>query len=110
MDGLRNVWLLKPSYGSKGLGMRLVNDGLHKVLAERDCLRVVQKYVERPLLVHGYKFDIRCWLLVSCWQPLTLWMYDECLLRLCSESFGLEDISNTFGHITNSTVQQTYQA
>ncbi|KAL1516022.1 hypothetical protein AB1Y20_002635 [Prymnesium parvum] len=106
MEGMRNVWLLKPSYGSKGIGLRLVNDSLQKILGERDCLRVVQKYVERPLLLHGYKFDIRCWLLVTSWQPLVLWMYDECILRLCSEPFTLDDLSNTLRHITNRSIHQ----
>ena len=110
IDGQRNIWLLKPSYGSKGLGVRLLNDGLHKVLAERDSQRVVQKYVERPLLVHGFKFDIRVWCLVTDWAPLRVWLYDDCLLRLCSEPFSLHDLGNKFCHITNRSVQRQYAA
>ena len=106
VDGTRNIWVLKPSYGSKGLGVRLLNDGLSTVLAEKDSQRVVQKYVERPLLVGGYKFDIRCWVLVTEWQPLTCWMYEECLLRFCSEQFCLDDLQNRYCHITNRAVNQ----
>jgi hypothetical protein len=86
LDGRRNVWVLKPSYGSKGMGVRLLNgdEGLSAVLGERDSRRVVQKYVERPLLIGGYKFDIRCWVLVTEWSPqLRAWFYDDdVLLRL----------------------------
>ena len=106
LDGMRNIWVLKPSYGSKGLGVRLLNDGLATVLSERDAQRVVQKYVERPLLLGGYKFDIRCWVMVTEWSPLTLWVYDDCLLRFCSEPFALNDLGNKYSHITNRTVQQ----
>ena len=106
VDGSRNIWVLKPSYGSKGLGVRLLNDGLATVLAEKDCQRVVQKYVERPLLLGGYKFDIRCWVLVTQWSPLTCWCYDECLLRFCSEPFALDELQNRYAHITNRAVNQ----
>lgn len=108
VDGTRNVWLSKPSYGSKGIGMRLFNDGVARAIAESRAQRVVQKYIERPLLLRGHKFDMRCWALVVDWAPLHVWMYDDCLLRFCAEPFSLVDLTNKFAHITNVSVQRTY--
>jgi hypothetical protein len=108
VDGTRNVWLSKPSYGSKGIGMRLFNDGVTRAVAESRAQRVVQKYIERPFLVRGHKFDLRCWAVVVDWCPLHVWMYDDCLLRFCSEAFSLDDLANKFAHITNVSVQKTY--
>ena len=109
LDGCRNVWVVKPAFGSKGVGVRLFSESVHCVLADQESLRVVQKYVERPLLVRGYKFDIRCWVVVTEWSSPSLhaWFYDaDVLCRFCSDPFALDQLHNRYGHITNRAVQQ----
>lgn len=104
IDGMRNVWILKPGDKSLGRGIVLKNslsDILNKVNhAARECMQyVVQKYIgescfvtsvarfstdslwsgilflERPLLVHKTKVDVRQWFLITSTQPLVVWMY-----------------------------------
>eukprot|EP00330_Aristerostoma_sp_ATCC50986_P004141 CAMPEP_0114584608 /NCGR_PEP_ID=MMETSP0125-20121206/8278_1 /TAXON_ID=485358 ORGANISM="Aristerostoma sp., Strain ATCC 50986" /NCGR_SAMPLE_ID=MMETSP0125 /ASSEMBLY_ACC=CAM_ASM_000245 /LENGTH=238 /DNA_ID=CAMNT_0001779109 /DNA_START=1372 /DNA_END=2088 /DNA_ORIENTATION=+ len=68
---------------------------------------VIQKYLEKPYLINGRKFDIRIWALVD--QDMNLYFYKEWYIRLSSEFFSLQDnaIHNQFVHLTNNAIQKT---
>ncbi len=108
MDGNRNVWILKPGHGSRGRGIRVMND-LQSILrysASRKSSVIAQKYVENPLLVEERKLDLRVWVLVTDWNPLTIWIYKDCYVRLCTEEHTLDNLDNLFAHLCNRCVQK----
>jgi len=108
VQGSTNAWILKPCTSSKGSGvvcMRSLPKLLHQCSVGSN--RIVQKYIERPLLLSsGHKFDIRQWVLVRSFQPLQVYMFSDCYLRLCNEPFDLRDLANRQRHITNWTVNK----
>ncbi|TPP53943.1 Tubulin-tyrosine ligase family protein [Leishmania donovani] len=104
------VWIVKPSSGAKGRHILLLRASAVPEWLERlpECSRsmyVVQRYVDRPLLLsNGRKFDIRVWaLLVS---PYSIYAYTQVSCRTASEPYDLSDITNTHAHLTNHCLQK----
>ncbi|XP_067211638.1 tubulin glycylase 3A-like [Linepithema humile] len=113
IDGMRNIWILKPGDDSSGRGIVLKNslvDILAKInqATKENTEYVVQKYIERPLLVHKTKIDIRQWFLITCTQPLVVWMYKDILIRFASKDFTLSDLHESI-HLCNTTIQLKYR-
>ena len=54
------------------------------------------------------KFDVRAWILVTNWNPLTVWMYEP-YFRVCTEEHSLDkkSLSNHYKHLCNRCVQAT---
>lgn len=55
------------------------------------------------------KFDIRLWVLVTGWDPLEAFLYDECYLRVCPEPYTLAESSlgDPDVHLTNLSVRRS---
>lgn len=107
INGKNSIWIVKPAGLSRGRGIRCHNnlveiqDHIHK-----EGTWVVQKYIENPLLVLKKKFDIRQWVLVTCWNPLTVWFYEKSYLRFGVEDFSIDNLKNKFIHLTNNSIQK----
>ena len=109
--GVNDIWIVKPvglSCGEKivcAMGVQ----GVLRAAKELEYKCVVQKYIERPLLVRiNRKFDIRQWVLVTSVDPLVLYGFSECYLRLSGERFSLSshDLQKPSIHLCNHAIQK----
>ena len=60
------IYILKKNLQRK-LGLKLVQNDLPTILKSvKDKYKVVQEYLEKPLLINGYKLNLRVYLIVVC--------------------------------------------
>ncbi|OMJ82584.1 hypothetical protein SteCoe_16698 [Stentor coeruleus] len=110
----RNVWIMKPAGLNRGRGIMVFDDidTLEKEVKEITSNKtpghattyVIQKYIEKPLLIYNRKFDIRVWVLIT--QLENCYFFPQGYLRTSSESFTLDSLSSKFVHLTNNAVQK----
>ena len=106
-----NMWIVKPAAKSRGRGIATFMD-LNKLLKYVDAGTgrytqwIVQKYMENPLIVAQRKFDLRQWVVVTNWNPVTIYFYDECYARFSVEQYSTDvnDLSNSYIHLVNNSI------
>ncbi|CAE7398788.1 TTLL11 [Symbiodinium sp. CCMP2456] len=92
LEKSKSTYIVKPEDGSQGDGIFLVQ-GLHQLdikLSAQSGAAVVQKYISKPLLLHGLKFDLRMYVCLaggSSTAPPAAWLCREGLARFCTEAY-----------------------
>ena len=100
-DNPLNLWIVKPIGKSRGKGIFIIDDISDVPLADTF---LVQKYLTNPLLLEGYKFDMRIYVLVTSVNPLEVFLYKDGFARVSNEKFDLFT-KNTKIHLTNAAIQ-----
>lgn len=70
---------------------------------------VVQRYIDNPLLVEGYKFDLRVYVLIGSIDPLRIYIYHDGLARFATELYESATRNNfrsTYQHLTNYAINK----
>ena len=112
---LGGIWIMKPVGKAQGKGIFLINK-LSQISNWKSNPRtkgrndeegpeayIVQRYIENPYLIGGKKFDIRCYVLVTSYYPLTVYIHRNGFCRFSNSQFSMnaKDISNMCMNLNN---------
>ena len=78
---------------------------------------IASKYISRPHLINELKYDLRVYVLVSSFDPLRVYVYNEGkvlvftfvgLVRFATEKYSLnpKDLKKRFVHLTNFSINK----
>ncbi|KAJ7988645.1 hypothetical protein DPEC_G00311360 [Dallia pectoralis] len=101
----KGPWIIKPVASSRGRGIYLVSNP-NQIPVDENIL--VSRYINNPLLIDDFKFDVRLYVLVTSYDPVTVYLYEEGLARFATVKFdpGTKNIKNQFMHLTNYSVNK----
>lgn len=99
------IWIVKPNALSCGRGiffLKTIDD------IPLEGTTVVSRYIHKPLLIQGLKFDLRIYVLVTSFEPLRAYTYREGLVRFASKPYSCEGrhIHDVYRHLTNYSVNK----
>jgi tubulin polyglutamylase TTLL4 len=99
------LYILKPVAASCGRGIKLVNS--KQRIGKLDGM-LASRYLMNPHLINGLKYDLRVYVLVTSYNPLKVYMYNDGLVRFATEKYNLDprNINQKFIHLTNFSINK----
>ncbi|XP_076874485.1 protein polyglycylase TTLL10 isoform X2 [Brachyhypopomus gauderio] len=120
--GKDNMWICKPTGLNQGRGIFLLQtpediaafrtriqnavDGLtnRKTPSLTSQAQIVQRYIQKPLLLKGKKFDVRSYFLIACTSPYVVF-FRHGYVRLTCDLYD-PNSNNLSAHLTNQYMQK----
>ena len=75
---------MKPANSSRGRGIHIIDD-LNELNVDETS--VISLYIGNPLLINSHKFDLRIYCLVTCFDPLKVYIFKEGLVRFATQKY-----------------------
>lgn len=102
----KHTFIVKPAASCQGRGIFLTRN-----LADIEprSAQIAQRYIARPFLVDGLKFDLRIYVLITSVDPLRVWLYDEGLARFATTPYNVpsgRNMEQMQMHLTNYAINK----
>jgi tubulin polyglutamylase TTLL6/13 len=106
------TFIIKPTHMCQGRGIYLIRRYEDIDNKHQDNL-VAQRYMAKPYLIDGLKFDLRIYVLVLGVDPLRIFMFKEGLARFATHEYvgpTKQNLENLFMHLTNYAINRKSDA
>jgi tubulin polyglutamylase TTLL4 len=99
------MYIMKPAASSCGKGIKIVGP---KTQVNKKSGYVVSQYISNPHLISGYKYDLRIYVVVTCFEPLKIFLFNEGLVRFATQKYtnNPKMLEKAFIHLTNYSVNK----
>ena len=102
------MYIAKPSASCQGKGI-FVTDKISDILKRQQGQgMVVSHYINNPLLINDFKFDLRIYVIITSIHPLRIFIYEDGLVRFATQEYtsDMGTKKNRFIHLTNYSVNK----
>ena len=99
------MYIMKPSGKSCGQGIQIVGK---ETKVENRANFIISKYVDNPHLINGHKYDLRLYVLFTCFEPLKIFLFKEGLVRFATHKYSTDPelLEQNFVHLTNFSINR----
>jgi tubulin polyglutamylase TTLL6/13 len=105
------TYIYKPAAGLQGKGIHLTYDptaSVEEAIVNEQKV-VIQQYLHNPLLIDGFKFDLRLYVLVLSIDPMKISIFNDGLVRFATKKYVRPDKKNVKSrmmHLTNYSLNK----
>ena len=102
---IKDLWIVKPLNMSSGMGIHIFTSLKEEMKNNRKEF-LISKYYGNPHLIKGKKYDMRIYVLITGFQPLRVYLYNEGLIRIAADKYQLniDSLDNIYSHLTNTAI------
>ena len=103
----KSVWIIKPAASSCGRGIRLIHKDNLSTIGQKSK-SVVQRYLDKPHLINGTKYDLRLYVVMTSVDPLCVYLFEHGLVRFSTSKYSMSarSLKSRYTHLTNYSINK----
>lgn len=93
---------MKPVAAARGQGIKIITKS---TTVHQNKNYLIMDYIANPHLIQGIKYDLRVYVLVTSFNPLRIYIYEEGLTRFATQEYSIKT-KEKFVHLTNFSINK----